>query len=162
MPVDVGITLGTTVYLRTHVAHPGSHVRPWMAQVNTRAPPSGPDIDRIAALSRNYTIATRGPTPEVQGFASPMWVDANAIPRHAAVVASTVANTITIALPATALGTPASGWAFAAVLTGQDGFSPDQARAFAATPQLSPRCLPDRQPEPDLHTTRTPCQAWTS
>jgi glucoamylase len=50
-------------------------------------------------------------------------------------VASTVANTITIALPAATFGTPASGWSFAEVLTGQDGFSADQARAFAATPQ---------------------------
>jgi glucoamylase len=33
------------------------------------------------------------------------------------------------------LGTPTSGWAFAVVLTGQDGFSPDLARGFAPTPQ---------------------------
>ena len=32
-------------------------------------------------------------------------------------------------------GTPASGWSFAVVLTGQDGFSPDQARSFAPTAQ---------------------------
>jgi carbohydrate-binding DOMON domain-containing protein len=32
-------------------------------------------------------------------------------------------------------GTPASGWTFTVVLHGQDGFSPDQARGFAATPQ---------------------------
>ena len=32
------------------------------------------------------------------------------------------------------LGTPGSGWGFTVVLTGQDGFSPDQARAFTATP----------------------------
>jgi len=39
------------------------------------------------------------------------WVDANGNSLGTpAVVASTVANTITIALPATALGTPASGW----------------------------------------------------
>jgi glucoamylase len=39
-------------------------------------------------------------------------------------------------VPKTALGgTPASGWAFAVVLTGQDGFSPDQARGFQPTPQ---------------------------
>jgi len=37
-------------------------------------------------------------------------------------------------LPATALGTPASGWAFAAVLTGQDGFSPDQGKGIRRTP----------------------------
>ena len=34
-----------------------------------------------------------------------------------------------------ALGTPASGWGFTVVLTGQDGFSPDQARGFQPTPQ---------------------------
>ena len=38
-------------------------------------------------------------------------------------------------VPKVALGTPGSGWAFTVVLTGQDGFSPDQARSFAATPQ---------------------------
>ena len=32
-------------------------------------------------------------------------------------------------------GTPASGWMFSVVLTGQDGFSSDQARGFQPTPQ---------------------------
>jgi glucoamylase len=31
-------------------------------------------------------------------------------------------------------GQLASGWGFTVVLTGQDGFSPDQARTFTATP----------------------------
>jgi glucoamylase len=44
-------------------------------------------------------------------------------------------RTVTIALPEAQFGTPGPGWAFSVVLTGQDGFSPDQARAFAATPQ---------------------------
>ena len=43
-------------------------------------------------------------------------------------------RSVTIALPQSTFGTPGSGWAFAVVLTGQDGFSPDQARAFTATP----------------------------
>ena len=30
---------------------------------------------------------------------------------------------------------PGPGWGFTVVLTGQDGFSPDQARGFAPTPQ---------------------------
>lgn len=47
-----------------------------------------------------------------------------------AVVASTLTNTITIALPAAQFGTPRSGWSFSVVLTGQDGYSPDQARGF--------------------------------
>jgi carbohydrate-binding DOMON domain-containing protein len=33
------------------------------------------------------------------------------------------------------LGQPASGWGFTVVLTGQDGFSSDQARGFQPTPQ---------------------------
>ena len=33
------------------------------------------------------------------------------------------------------LGQPGPGWGFTVVLTGQDGFSPDQARGFAPTPQ---------------------------
>jgi glucoamylase len=44
-------------------------------------------------------------------------------------------KTITIALPEAQFGTPASGWGFSVVLTGQDGFSADQARGFAATAQ---------------------------
>jgi glucoamylase len=44
-------------------------------------------------------------------------------------------RTITIALPETQFGVPASGWGFSVVLTGQDGFSSDQARGFASTPQ---------------------------
>ncbi|MEV4806309.1 glucodextranase DOMON-like domain-containing protein [Nonomuraea sp. NPDC049421] len=42
---------------------------------------------------------------------------------------------MTVALPRTAFGTPGPGWRFAVVLTGQDRFSADQARGFAATPQ---------------------------
>jgi carbohydrate-binding DOMON domain-containing protein len=38
-------------------------------------------------------------------------------------------------VPKSSLGQPGPGWAFTVVLTGQDGFSPDQARGFAATPQ---------------------------
>jgi glucoamylase len=43
-------------------------------------------------------------------------------------------QTITVALPEAQFGTPGSGWGFSVVLTGQDGFSPDLARAFTATP----------------------------
>jgi glucoamylase len=93
-----------------------------------------------ASPQRNYTIAPADAWSqrlEVQGFAAPVWQDAagNAQGTVTAVVSSTVTNTITVALPEAQLGTPASGWSFAVVLTGQDGFSPDQARAFTATPQ---------------------------
>ena len=54
-------------------------------------------------------------------------------------------GTITIALPEAQFGTPGSGWGFTVVLTGQDGFSPDQARGFAPTAQpfLFGVCAPD-------------------
>jgi glucoamylase len=88
---------------------------------------------------RNYRIA--GPDAwtqrvEAQGFAAPVWVTAAGAARAgAAVRASGATRTITIALPRSTFGTPAAGWRFAVVLTGQDGFSSDQARGFAATPQ---------------------------
>jgi glucoamylase len=90
--------------------------------------------------SRNYGIAAADAWSqrlEVQGFAGPVWVDANGNPVGSvtAVVASTSARTITIALPEAQFGTPAAGWSFVLALTGQDGFSPDQARGFASTAQ---------------------------
>src|SRR5207244_10679039 len=72
----------------------------------------------------------------VQGFASPVFVDAAGRSLGTvAVAASAVSRFITVIVPKSALGQPTSGWVFTAVLTGQDGFSPDQARGFAATPQ---------------------------
>ena len=89
--------------------------------------------------TRNYTIAPAdawSERVEVQGFAFPVWQDAAGDSLGTAFVAASQASkTITVGLPEAAFGTPASGWSFAVVLTGQDGFSPDQARSFAATPQ---------------------------
>ena len=94
---------------------------------------------QAAFASRNYTIAPAGAWSqrvEVQGFASPVWVDAagNNVGTASALAVQSD-KTITIALPEAQFGTPASGWGFSVVLTGQDGFSPDQARAFTATAQ---------------------------
>jgi len=64
-------------------------------------------------------------------------------------------------LPRAAFGSVASGWVFTVALTGQDGFSSDQARAFTPTPgaftfgvcpttgDLNPICavLPSKVPE---------------
>ena len=50
--------------------------------------------------------------------------------------ASAITRYITFTVPAAALGgTPGPGWRFALTLTGQDGFSSDQARGFQATAQ---------------------------
>jgi carbohydrate-binding DOMON domain-containing protein len=102
--------------------------------------PAAAAADTSTAASfpqRNYAIAPADAWNrliEVQGFGQrfidahgttlgPVTISANAISRY-----------ITFSVPAAALGTPTTGWAFSVVLTGQDGFSPDQARAFTSTP----------------------------
>jgi glucoamylase len=88
--------------------------------------------------TRNYTISSAGAWSqrlEVQGFAAPVWVNAGGSTVGTPFVLPVQSdNTITVALPEAQFGTPGSGWGFSVVLTGQDGFSSDQARAFTATP----------------------------
>jgi glucoamylase len=102
--------------------------------------PSAASTSTAAAFpSRNYTIAPADAWSqrlEVQGFASPVWVDAagNSV-GSAQFVADQTTRTATLILPVAQFGTVTSGWTFTVALTGQDGFSPDQARGFAPTPQ---------------------------
>jgi glucan 1,4-alpha-glucosidase len=137
------ITSGSQVFLRTtlRTLTPtfGNLIGAQMLDVYVHSPGAGATSTAAAFPQRNYAIAAAGAWSqriEVQGFAAPVWVDANGNPvGTAAVLSSAAAKTITIALPAPAFGTPGSGWSFAVVLTGQDGFSADQARGFAPTPQ---------------------------
>jgi len=89
--------------------------------------------------SRNYSIADNSAWSrriEVQGFASPVFVDAAGQSLGTvSVTASQVSRYITMFVPLAALGTPGPGWKFTVVLHGQDGFSPDQARGFQPTPE---------------------------
>jgi len=137
------ITAGSQVYLRTtlRTLTPtfGNLIGAQMLDISVHTPGTATTSTAAAFPQRNYTIAPADAWSqrlEVQGFAAPVWVDAagNTV-GTAAVTASQVARTITVALPLSVFGTPASGWSFAVVLTGQDGFSPDQARGFAATAQ---------------------------
>jgi glucoamylase len=134
------ITLGSAVFLRTtlRTLTPtfGNVMGAQLLDVYLNAPGATATSTSAAFPSRNYSVDPWSQRIEVQGFAAPVWQDANGDSLGTpAVVASTVARTITVALPAATFGTPASGWSFAEVLTGQDGFSADQARAFTATPQ---------------------------
>jgi glucoamylase len=134
---------GTTAYLRATIAN----LTPTFGQVDgaqlldvyVHTPGAATTSTAAAFPTRNYTIASSGAWSqrlEVQGFLPPVWQDAsgNSV-GTAQVLASQSDGTITIALPESALGTPGSGWGFTVVLTGQDGFSGDQARGFAPTPQ---------------------------
>jgi glucoamylase len=134
---------GTTAYLRVTLAN----LDPTFGQVDgaqlldvyVHQPGAAITSTAAAFLSRNYTIAAGGAWSqrlEVQAFAGPVWVDASGnTVGSLSVLPSQSDRTITIALPESVFGTPGSGWGFSVVLTGQDGFSSDQARSFAATPQ---------------------------
>ena len=133
-----------TVYLRTTLRNLvptfNSVLGAQLLDIFVHQPGAGSTSTAAPFPSRNYTIAPADAWSqriEVQGFAAPVWVDASgaAVGTPTAVVASTADRTVTIALPGSAFGTPAAGWSFTVALTGQDGFSPDQARGFASTPQ---------------------------
>jgi hypothetical protein len=88
---------------------------------------------------RNYAIASTAAWSrlvEVQGFGQ-RYIDAHGTTLGTVnISANAISRFITLSVPTASLGgTPGSSWGFTVVLTGQDGFSPDQARSFAPTPQ---------------------------
>ncbi|WP_188190024.1 glucodextranase DOMON-like domain-containing protein [Nonomuraea sp. SYSU D8015] len=135
------ITDATTVYLRAELRDLsptfGNQMGAQLLDVYVQDPAVAARSTEAAFPQRNYQVGDAwSQRVEVQGFAAPVWVTAEGAARAgAAVRASGTTRTITIALPRSTFGTPGPGWRFAVVLTGQDGFSPDQARRFAATPQ---------------------------
>jgi glucoamylase len=126
------------VTLRTLVPTFGVLDGAQLLDVYVHAPGASATSTAAAFTSRNYTIAPSGAWSqrvEVQGFAAPVWVNAGGATVGTPFVLPVQSDgTITIALPEAQFGTPGSGWGFTVVLTGQDGFSADQARAFTATP----------------------------
>jgi glucoamylase len=134
---------GTTAYLRATLRNLdptfGVTNGAQLLDVYVHVPGAAATSTNAAFPQRNYAIAQAGAWSqrlEVQGFASPVWVNAGGDSvGTASVLALQADRTITIALPEAQFGTPASGWGFSVVLTGQDGFSPDQARGFQPTPQ---------------------------
>jgi glucoamylase len=137
------ITAGSEVYLRTSLATLvptfGAVDGADLLDIYVHNPAATATSTAAAYLTRNYTIAPADAWSErleVQGFASPVWVGPSGgqVGTPTAVVASTVAKTITIALPEAEFGTPTAGWTFTVAITGQDGFSADQAISFTPTP----------------------------
>ena len=126
------------VTLRTLVPTFGALDGAQLLDVYVHTPNATATSTAAAYTSRNYTIAASGAWSqrvEVQGFAAPVWVNAGGTAVGTPFVLPVQSDrTITVALPEAQFGTPGSGWGFSVVLTGQDGFSPDQARAFTATP----------------------------
>jgi glucoamylase len=121
--------------------------------------PAAADTSTAASFpQRNYQIAGGSAWSrliEVQGFGQ-RYVDAGGATLGTVTVrANEISRFITFSVPKATLGQPGPGWGFTVVLTGQDGFSPDQARGFAPTPQefLFGVCA---QPSSDPHCTVDP------
>jgi glucoamylase len=137
------ITAGPEVYLRTSLATLvptfGAVDGAQLLDIYVHNPAAAATATAAAFPTRNYAIAPAGAWSErleIQGFAAPVWAGPSGSPvgTPTAVVASAAAKTITIALPAAEFGTPAAGWTFTVAITGQDGFSADQAIGFTPSP----------------------------
>jgi glucoamylase len=134
--LDTGDTVTFRVRTRDLTPTFGSGLGAQLLDVYVRDPAGGATTTAAAFPQRNYAIAGGwNKRLEVQGFGQ-QFVDAAGDTLGTITIRSDdISRYITFSVPKTALGTPASGWTFAVVLTGQDGFSPDQARGFQATPQ---------------------------
>jgi len=110
-----------------------------LLDVYVRDPAAGATSTAAAYPSRNYAIASASAWSqriEVQGFAAPVWVNAAGTSLGSVqAVFDQATGTATLIVPRSAFGSVGSGWTFTVTLTGQDGFSSDQARGFAGTPQ---------------------------
>ncbi len=136
------LTKDGTVYLRAFVRdlRPtfGDPLGAQLLDIYVHDPAATTTSTSASYGSRNYRIAAADAWRErvtVRGFAAPEWQDAqgSAVGQVSAVVATQATGTVTIALPEAQFGTPGSGWSFAVVLTGQDGYGTDGARNFTPT-----------------------------
>jgi hypothetical protein len=130
-----------TFRVRTRDLSPtfGSALGAQLIDVYVRDPAAATTSTEASFALRNYTIdpaAAWSRLIEVQGFGQ-RFIDASGTTVGTVTIRGTeVTRWITFTVNKAALGgTPGSGWSFAVVLTGQDGFSPDQARGFQAQAQ---------------------------
>lgn len=126
--------------LRTRDLTPtfGSPLGAQLVDVYVHVPGAAPTSTAAAAASRNFAIAAPfawSRLIQVQGFGQ-RYVDAGgATLGTVSISANSISRFITFRVSKASLGTPGPGWGFTVVLTGQDGFSSDQARGFQPTPQ---------------------------
>jgi carbohydrate-binding DOMON domain-containing protein len=116
----------------------GSPLGAQLVDVYVHNPGAATTSNAASFPQRNYTIDAGSAWSrliEVQGFGQ-RYIDANGTTLGTVNIrANQVSRFITFSVPKATLGQPGSGWGFTVVLTGQDGFSPDQARGFQPTPQ---------------------------
>jgi glucoamylase len=132
---DVAFRLQTTDLTPTF----GSPLGAQLVDVYVHEPGASPTSTSAANASRNFQIAPAfawSRLLQVQGFGQRYQDASGNTVGTIAISANQISRYITFRVSKASLGgTPGSGWAFTVVLHGQDGFSSDQARGFASTPQ---------------------------
>jgi glucoamylase len=113
----------------------GSPLGAQLVDVYAHIPGASPTSTAAAFPQRNYTLSPWAKRIEVQGFGQQYVDAAGTTLGQVTIKASDISRWITFSVSKASLGTPGPGWGFTVVLTGQDGFSPDQARGFQPTPQ---------------------------
>jgi glucoamylase len=136
--LDTGDTVTFRVRTRDLTPTFGSPLGAQLVDVYVHVPGASPTSTAASFPGRNYAIAPGGAWSrllEVQGFGQ-RYVDASGSTLGTiAIRADDISRYITFSVPRASLGNPGPGWGFTVTLTSQDGFSPDQARAFQSTPQ---------------------------
>jgi glucoamylase len=116
----------------------GSPLGAQLVDVYVHVPGAATTSTAAANLTRNFQIAPADAWSrliQVQGFGQ-RYVDASGATLGTVTIsANAISRFITFSVPKASLGTPGPGWGFTVVLTGQDGYSSDQARGFQPTPQ---------------------------
>jgi carbohydrate-binding DOMON domain-containing protein len=116
----------------------GSPLGAQLVDVYVHVPGAASTSTAASNVSRNFTIdpASRwSRLIQVQGFGQ-RYVDAGGTTLGTvAISANAISRFITFRVSKATLGQPGPGWGFTVALTGQDGFSSDQARGFQSVPQ---------------------------
>ena len=159
--LDTGDTLTFRVRLRDLTPTFGSPLGAQLIDVYIHDPAATTTSTAASFPQRNYRIAATGAWSrllEVQGFGQ-RFIDANGnTPTGASIRirADDISRYITFRVARNLIGNPGPGWGFVVVLTSQDGFSGDQARTFASTPQpFTSHVCPTENPS-DSHCTVVP------
>jgi carbohydrate-binding DOMON domain-containing protein len=170
---DTGTTVTFRLQTRDLSETFGSPLGAQLVDVYVHQPGATPTSTAASFPQRNYAIDPADAWSrliEVQGFGQ-RFIDAAPKPNTVgtvAISANAISRYITFSVAKTALGgTPATGWAFTVALTGQDGFSSDNARALTPTPgafsfgvcataNATPLCTADPNTVPKVIDTITP------
>jgi glucan 1,4-alpha-glucosidase len=137
---DAGTDVVFRVRTRDLTATFGSALGAQLVDVYVHIP--GASVTSTAAANgttanRNFTIDPSGAWSrliQVQGFGQRYEDASHATLGQVSISGNAISRYITFRVPKASLGQPGPGWVFTVVLTGQDGFSNDQARTFLATP----------------------------